>query len=549
MKLRYSLFSLFTIIIFTFILESCKSLAPTEQSRKDTGGEQEQNVTLDNIIPKPQVVLRSEGAFVLSPGASIIVSPNDPEINQIGQYLAEKLNPSTGFNINVSPAPAASNLKVTAASASANLQTAGNIYLTTSGADPLLGEEGYSLTISKDSVKLTAFRPAGLFRGIQTIRQLFPSSIESQEIQPGPWVIAAGTIRDMPRFQWRGTMLDVSRHFFSLQDLKRYIDLMALYKINRFHIHLSDDQGWRIAINSWPNLALIGGSTQVGGGKGGYYTQAEYSDIVAYAKQRYITVVPEIDMPGHTNAALASYPELNTNGIAPKLYTGIEVGFSSFSIYKELTYTFIDNVIGEIAALTPGAYMHIGGDEAKTLSQTDYDYFVDRVQKIAQKYNKQVVGWEEIANIKLLSNSIVQFWSNPVYAQKAAQQGVSVIMSPAPKMYMDMKYNPSTELGLDWAGRIEVKDAYLWDPAAFTSGVTEKNILGVEAPLWSETLTKISDIEYMAFPRLIGYAEIGWSRQSQRDWEEYKTRLGIQGSRLEKMKVNFYRSEQVPWQQ
>jgi hexosaminidase len=341
-------------------------------------------------------------------------------------------------------------------------------------------------------------------------------------------------------------MLDVARHFFPVNDVKRYLDLLAYYKLNRFHLHLTDDQGWRLVINSWPKLATYGGSKQVGGGPGGYYTQAEYADIVAYAQSRYIMVVPEIDMPGHTNAALASYAELNCNGIAPALYTGTNVGFSSLCTSKELTYQFLDDVLKELAALTPGPYIHIGGDEAQATRPDDYVSFIARVQAIVQAHGKQMIGWEEIAQARLLPTAVAQHWHSDL-AQKAAQQGAQVIMSPASKSYLDMKYNAATSLGLSWAGYIEVPDAYNWDPAKAVSGVAESAILGVEAPLWSETIKTIRDIEFLAFPRLPGYAEIGWSPAAQRDWNEYKVRLGAHGPRLAAMGVNFYRSAQVPW--
>jgi len=210
------------------------------------------------------------------------------------------------------------------------------------GADAQLGEEGYELTVTEDQVKLIAPNPAGLFRGVQTIRQLLPAAVENSTLQKNiDWSLPTGTIRDYPNYKWRGMMLDVSRHFFSVEEVKRLLDEMAYYKLNVFHWHLSDDQGWRIEIKSWPKLTTYGGTTQVGGGKGGFYTQEQYKEVVKYAQERYITVVPEIDMPGHTNAALASYPELNCSEQTiklnpgnevkrkvPGLYTGIEVGFS-----------------------------------------------------------------------------------------------------------------------------------------------------------------------------------------------------------------------------
>jgi len=346
-------------------------------------------------------------------------------------------------------------------------------------------------------------------------------------------------------------MLDVARHFFSVADVKRYIDLMAYYKLNVFHFHLSDDQGWRIMINSWPDLALYGGGTQVGGTcTNCYYTQAQYSDIVAYAQSRYITLVPEIDMPGHTNAALASYAELNCNGVAPARYTGTNVGFSSLCISKPITYTFVDDVIRELAALTPGAYMHVGGDEASSTTVADYVSFVSQVQTIVQSYGKQMIGWEEIAQINSLSaSSVAQHWNTTnSFASTAVQKGAKVLMSPAHKAYLDMKYYRRTRLGQTWAGLINTQTGYEWDPATIVSGVPGSSVLGVEAPLWTETIVTIADIEYMAYPRLPGYAELGWSPVTGRNWSEYKIRLGSHGPRLTALGVNFYRDALVPWQ-
>jgi hexosaminidase len=489
--------------------------------------------SLGNVIPMPASVTATGDTFTLTEAADILVEPATAELMAIGGYLADKLRPSTGYGLRVLPA--------------AGIRTRGNLYLTMQGGDPALGEEGYRLAIAPDLAILVAYQPAGLFRGIQTIRQLLPPSVESSSLQPGPWQMATGTIRDSARFTWRGVMLDVGRHFFGVADVKRLMDLMALYKMNRFHLHLSDDQGWRIMINSWPNLATYGGSTQVGGGGAGYYTQADYADLVAYAQSRYITVVPEIDMPGHTNAALASYPELNCDGVAPPLYTGIEVGFSSLCIGKELTFTFVDDVVRELAALTPGPYFHIGGDEAHSTSPDDYSRFVERVQAIVQAHGKQMVGWGEIAHIKLLPTSIAHHWHSDM-ARVAAQQGVKVIMSPASRTYLDMQYDASTPLGLHWAGYVSVEDAYNWDPITEAGDLAESDILGIEAPLWSETLQTMDDVEYMVFPRLPGEAEIGWSPAAGRGWDEYRLRLGAHGPRLAALGVHFYPSAQIDWQ-
>lgn len=518
----------FGVLLFiALMLNSCKLLAPTEIQRTTAMFPSQPS----GLIPLPDFIKWGDSSFVLSANASIYVSPGTQEMRDIGQFLADKINVSTGFNIKVLTGK--------------DISEKGNLFLTI-GRDTLLGDEGYKLWVKADSVTLEAYQPAGLFRGVQTIRQLLPPSIESSTVQPCKWEMTVVSIRDYPRFEWRGAMLDVARHFFSVSDIKHFIDLIAYYKINRLHLHLTDDQGWRLMINSWPNLALIGGSTQVNGGSGGYYTQAEYAEIVAYAQKQYIITIPEIDMPGHTNAALASYPVLNENGVAPQLYEKTGVGFSTLSIYKDSTYTFIEDVIKELCTITPGQYIHIGGDEARATKKEDYIRFIERVQAIVLSHHKHMIGWEEISPSHLFPSTIVQHWVDDG-AQKAVQQGIKIIMSPASKAYLDMKYNPSEVLGQDWAGCIEVKDAYMWDPASEVNSVTEKDVLGIEAPLWTETIRTMADIEYKVFPRLVGYAEIGWSQEAKRNWIDYKNRLAEHGSRLTMMGVNFYKSPQITW--
>jgi hexosaminidase len=489
---------------------------------------------LDMVIPKPVSAQAGGGIFFLTDSSSIYVDPGSAELKSVGQYLADHLKSSTGFDLQVREANGKS--------------PGGSLVLTLSGADPRLGPEGYELIITSGLVTVRANQPAGLFYGVQTIRQLLPAAIDSSSVKPGPWAMGTGTVVDSPRFAWRGTMLDVSRHFFTVQDVTRYIDLLAYYKINRLHLHLSDDQGWRIQINRWPNLSLIGGSTEVGDTPGGYFTQAEYAELVEYARQRYIMVIPEIEMPGHVSAAQFAYPELTCGENIPLIPTDISVGYSSLCVDKPITYTFIGDVIAELAALTPGPYIHIGGDEAAHTSTADYIQFVNHVQAIVQENGKQVIGWEDIAQATLVPASVVQHW-NPWggYAGQAVRQGAKVIMSPGDRAYMDMKYTASTPLGLQWAGFISVETGYDWDPATVVGGVSESDILGVEAPLWSETLNTLEDIEYMAFPRLLGYAEIGWTPQSDRGWDEYKLRLAAQGSRLEALGINYYQSPEIPW--
>jgi hexosaminidase len=508
------------------------------------------------LLPKPVSVKNTGDVFTLTKSSAIHVAGENEELQKIGQYLADKLNPSTGFNLKTSNAQGETK--------------PGDIYFNVSGNDKGLGEEGYEITITKETIKVTANKPAGLFRAVQTIRQLLPAKAELLSVQEGPWEIATGTIRDFPSYSFRGSMLDLGRHFFGVEDIKRYIELIALYKMNVLHLHLADDQGWRIEIKSWPKLTTIGGSTEVGGGKGGFLTQDQYKDIVKYAQDRYITIIPEIDMPGHTNAALASYAELNCDGKARELYTGIEVGFSTLCPTKEITYKFIDDVVRELAALTPGPYIHLGGDESHATKKEDYIPFVSKVQEIVKAHGKQMIGWEETAQADMnqtknrpeesvkadngvlqsatkKSNSIAQYWNNANYAKEAVAKGAMVIMSPATKTYLDMKYDSTTKIGLDWAARIEVDSAYMWDPATRVKGIPRESILGIEAPLWTETVTTMDDIEYLVFPRIIGIAEIGWTPSTMRNWDEYKVRLGKHAPRMKALQIDYYKSKQVPW--
>jgi len=487
----------------------------------------------NSIVPAPAWVTPAEGVSFALTDATHIVAPGSAA--PIGAYLAGLLRPSTGFPLPVGP--------------TAGIAPGDTISFELDER-PQLGEEGYELEVAAETVVLRAHRPAGLFQAVQSLRQLLPAAVERADKQDGPWEIPGGKIVDQPRFAWRGAMLDVARHFFTVEEVKKYIDAIALYKINTLHLHLTDDQGWRVEITSWPRLTTEGGRTAVGGGKGGYYTQAQYADLVRFAQERFVTLVPEVDMPGHTNAALASYPELNCDGMARPPYTGIEVGFSSLCVDKPVTYEFLDDVIRELAALTPGPYLHIGGDEVKTLPAPEYVSFIERVQQLVVKHGKKVLGWQEIVAATLVPGSVTQYWdinasSAPVAA--AAKNGTKVVLSPASKAYLDMKYDKNTVLGLQWAGTIEVRDAYEWEPATLLDGVGDAVILGVEAPIWSETLQTIDEVEFLAFPRLPAIAEIGWSPAAARNWDDFGSRLAAHGPRWSAMGVNYHRSEQITW--
>ena len=481
---------------------------------------------------------RTGEGFVLGPQAVIYYPDGNADAQRIGTYLADVIGIAAG--------PDRPRVEVARADA-----PVGGIHLrlgaSTAGREDA---ERYELVVDAAAVTITASRPAGLFYGVQTLRQLLPAFIEFEAAradQKREIRAAAVRIADHPRFGWRGAMLDVARHFFSVDDVKRYIDLISLYKLNRLHLHLADDQGWRIEIKAWPNLAKVGGSTKVGGGPGGYYTQSQFADIVAYARDRFIEIIPEIDMPGHTNAALASYAELNCDSKAREPYTGIDVGFSALCIDKEVTYRFIDDVIGEIAKLSPSPYFHIGGDEVKTLTPEQYTQFIDRVQKIVRSHGKQMVGWDEITPATLDSSTLVQHWRPDGTPTAAVAKGAKVIMSVANRAYLDMKYDNETPIGLNWAANIEVRDAYEWDPADIDPGIPEASLAGVEAPIWTETLANMRDLEFMAFPRLLAVAEIAWTRPDGRKWDDFRQRLGAHAPRFVALGINFYRAPSVPW--
>ncbi|MFG2871887.1 beta-N-acetylhexosaminidase [Streptomyces sp. NPDC048338] len=493
---------------------------------------------LGRIVPVPASVTPGGAPYALTAATRIRVDRSSREARAVGGYLAGLLRPSTGLPLPVVDDSAGR----------------GGILLRLRAGETALGEEGYRLESGPGGVTLTARRPAGLFRGVQTLRQQLPAAVERDTVQPGPWTVAGGTVTDTPRFAHRGAMLDVSRHFFTVDQVKRYIDQLALYKINTLHLHLSDDQGWRIAVDSWPRLAAHGGSTQVGGGPGGFYTKDDYREIVRHAASRYQEVVPEIDMPGHTNAALASYAELNCDGIAPPLYTGTSVGFSSLCVAKPGTYDFVDDVIRELAALTPGRYLHIGGDEAHSTSHADYVAFMDRVQPVVAKYGKTVIGWHQLTGATPAPGALAQYWgldrssaAEKAQVARAAQNGTGLILSPADRVYLDMKYTKDTPLGLSWAGYVEVRRSYDWNPGAYLPDVPESAVRGVEAPLWTETISQSAHIDRMAFPRLPGVAELGWSPAATHDWETYKVRLAEQGPRMAALGIDYHRSPQVPW--
>ena len=413
--------------------------------------------------------------------------------------------------------------------------------------------ESYRLTVDQHGVRATAPDAAGLFYAGCTVVQLLAET-------PDGWTLPAVTIQDAPRFGYRGAMLDVARHFFEVAVVKRFIDRIARLKLNRLHLHLSDDQGWRIEIASRPELTAKASGTAVGGDPGGFFTQADYAELVRYAAARQITIVPEIDLPGHTHAVGLAYPELaeapvlsdhvmemihGSDGVVPapgEPFTGVAVGFSSLRIDDEAGYEFIADVLGELAALTPGPYLHIGGDECLGTPPEAFARFLRRVTAMVAELGKTPVAWHEAGAVAgLATGTVGQYWGflqpNEIAracVDRLVGQGSKLILSPADAVYLDMKPDADRPLGVLWTGGpTSLERSYSWDPSTLVEGLEESSILGVEAPLWTEKVVTPEHIDALVFPRLMAAAEIAWSEPlgtPGRTWPDFQARLAGLGS-------------------
>lgn len=426
--------------------------------------------------------------------------------------------------------------------------------------------EGYTLEVGDRAVVIGADE-AGLFYGVQTLLQLLRQSDSG-------WGLLGADVADSPRFARRGVMLDVARHFFDVDAVKKFIDSTSALKFNHLHLHLSDDQGWRVHIDSWPLLTELSSSTSAGGDPGGFYTKDDYREIVAYAASRHMVVIPEIDLPGHTHAIGVAYPELveapvmndsliaesarlgQPLPVAGQTYLGWGVGHSSVRIHEERTYDFVRDVVRELAEMTPGPYIHIGGDESLGTPQADFDLFAERATAIVVEAGKTPVAWHEMGSAAQIAEGTVgQYWGmttpSGTHAEEAAhfvERGGALIMSAADVTYLDMKYTEDFPLGLTWAGVIDVRTAYEWEPTAVLD-VPETAILGIEAPLWSETTRTFRDVEQLVFPRAAAQAEVGWSPQEgpERTWESFRARLGSLAPLWKAEGVDFHATPEITW--
>lgn len=496
------------------------------------------------LLPRPVSVSPEPGSFPLDNRVRLSVPDQIPGSDNLRNQLSELIFESTGWNLETRQAPERNPWmfwKKRPVDRRIELRIDQNV----SPANP----EGYELHAYADSIILLSNAETGLLRGMQTLKQLIPHQSNDSLAEGRIFLIPTGSVVDYPNWEYRGMMLDVARHFFKASEVRDLIDQLAFYKMNRLHLHLSDDQGWRLEIKKWPKLTEIGGASEVGGTPGGFYTQEEFRELIRYASDRGIELIPEFDMPGHTQVAVASYPELNGTQRPPRPYTGTRVGFSSLDTRKELTYTFVADLFDEVGPLLPARILHIGGDESQATAKDDYLYFLNRVRDLADDRDLRIMGWGDISVARVDSTSIIQHWLywKREHAYLAFEKGARVVLSPANKAYLDMKYDKESRHGLNWAGYIPLDSVYTWSP----EGEFPENrsaVLGIEAPLWSETISNPDEMEYLAFPRLLAYAELGWTPKELRDYDSFKSRLaGIQPF-LEKDSIDFYRSPAVEWE-
>jgi hexosaminidase len=408
-------------------------------------------------------------------------------------------------------------------------------------------DESYSITVDDRGVVLSAANPAGLRHASTTLLTL----VERPELRgrPRPVDLRGLRVEDGPLFAWRGLMLDVARHFHDVPTVLAVLEVMADLKLNRLHLHLSDDQGWRVQLASRPRLTEASGGTAVDDDPGGFYTAADLRRIVAAAADLGIVVVPEIDTPGHVNAATHAYGELVPGGEPTDAYTGIDVGFSRLHADLPGTEPFVSDVIGEVADLVGAPWVHVGGDEALTLDREEYVRLVHLALDAVARSGRTPIGWQEVARADPPPGTVLQLWDEREGTDEvvaAAGRGARVLLSPASRTYLDLKYDADFPLGLEWAGHLPLRRAYEWDPLE-TLDLPDATLLGVEACLWTETVRTRDDLAALLLPRLAAVAEVAWSPAAARDWAGFSARLAAFAPRWTAAGLAWTRTPDVAW--
>ena len=504
-----------------------------------------------NIIPAPVSLVQNEGNFKLSKNTKLYAST--PEAKTVAEFFAAKLNTATGYQISVTDKAVSDGLSL----------------LIDSNLD--LNDEGYTLDVTNSNVTIKSKTPQGLFYGMQSFLQLLPAEIENPTVVKGiAWTAPAVSIKDEPRFGYRGIMLDPCRHFIPVENIKKQLDVLALFKINRMHWHLTDDQGWRIEIKKYPKLTEISSKRIDGEGTeySGFYTQEEIKEVVKYAADRFITIVPEIELPGHEMAAIAAYPELSCKGEqgTPRVIWGVEDIVMCAG--KEEPFEFMENVITEVAALFPGEYFHIGGDECPKTSWKNcplcqarirelglkgdkehsaeeklQSYFVQRMEKVVNKLGKRMIGWDEILEGGLAPTATVMSWRGEQGGIAAASMNHDVIMTPGSEgMYLDHfqgdpKINP-----VSIGGYTTLEKTYSYNPIPDTLAKEGKGgfIKGVQCNIWSEYMYTTDLMEYRIYPRILALSEIAWSPLEKKDYKDFERRIDNAQVRLDGHNINYY---------
>lgn len=505
------------------------------------------------VVPQPSKLIRKPGEFVIDARTRIVA---DGDAAPIARALRDALAPATGFPLDVVTHGGGNTLRL---SLEPNLVR--------------LGEEGYDLDVLPDRVEVRAFAPAGLFYGAQTLRQLLPAAIfRKARVEGGAWSLPCVQIEDVPRFGWRGSHVDVVRHFMPKEYVLKHIDLMALHKLNVLHLHLTDDQGWRLEIRRYPKLTEIGAwrtdsmlsydpPTYYGKPHGGFYTQDDIREIVAYAAARFIRVLPEIEMPGHSQAALASYPELGNAEKAPPVGVDWGVYGNVFNV-EESTIEFLQNVLEEVLDLFPSTFIHVGGDEvpkdqwrnSRRVQERMHElgiateeelqsWFIRRMDSWLTERGRRLVGWDEILEGGLAPGATVMSWRGMDGGIAAARAGHDVVMAPTSHTYFDYFQGIDREIEpRAIGGYLPLERVYSFEPVPPTLSPEEaRRVLGAQAQLWSEYIPNTKHMEYMAFPRLCALSEVVWSPMARRDWPDFRRRLDTHLRRLEALDVNYRR--------
>lgn len=503
------------------------------------------------IIPLPQeVVTQGSAPFLLKPSTPISYQEGDAEMEQTARFLASYVKEATGYEPKVITGNADKGIHLSIAS-------------------DIRNPEGYRLLVSENGIEIAGASNAGIFYGVQTLRKSIPAVAEGMDIE-----LPAASINDYPRFPYRGMHLDVSRHFFPVDSVKKFIDILALHNMNRFHWHLTDDQGWRIEIKKYPELTQIGAQrkeTVIGRnsgkydgkpyGEGMFYTQDEIRDVIAYAQERFITIIPEIDLPGHQLAAITTYPDLGCTGGPYEVWTQWGVSDDVICAGNEKAMTFLEDVLGEVIDLFPSEYIHVGGDEAgksawkkcpkcqalmteKGMKSVDelQSYMIHRAEEFLNSKDRRLIGWDEILEGGLAPEATVMSWRGEDGGIKSARMGHDVVMTPGNYMYLDFyQADPKTQ-PYAIGGYTPIKKVYSYDPVPADSLTAEecRHILGVQANTWTEYIQTPEHLEYMMFPRALAVAEIGWTPQELRTWEDFKPRMNAHISKLQGMGIRTF---------